>query len=157
MAGSANIEMAVNTPLYEGEVHRIRQALKDIFSNTFETKAGYLNPVEWRPREYNSPPDTVCNWVLDQRDDLSNLSLDSAIDAVTAGMPLQIHSDGGFRDGVGAAAFVVHAHESRTGTITRIGYSGSFMCSARSAFHAEGSALLAAVKLGIEDDGKASQ
>ena len=34
---------------------------------------GLLSPVEQRPREYNSPPDVVRNWILDNKADLAKV------------------------------------------------------------------------------------
>lgn len=97
--------------------------------------------MEWRPREFNAPPDTVCNWVLAAGADVTDLDVDHGVDAVTANRSLQIHCDGGYAHEVGAAAFVVHAHDPVSGLMYRIGYVGVFMQQARSAFHAEITAL----------------
>ena len=58
-----------------------------------------------------------------------------------AGHCLQIHSDGGYTCGAGAAAFVVHAVDVHADLIHRVGYSGVFMSNAHSAFHAEITAI----------------
>ncbi len=53
---------------------------------------------------------------------------------------------GGYQEGVGAAAFVVHAYCPESGAVQRIGYIGTYFPDARSPFHAEVQALLAAVE-----------
>ena len=50
------------------------------------------------------------------------------------GDALQVHCDGGFNNGAGAAAFVVHAVQTVTSSMTRLGYMGTFIPQARSAF-----------------------
>ena len=145
LASLANIEISVVNPLYLTDVHRIRQGLLNIFETVFWPKGSYMNPVDWRPREFNGPPDTIYNWVLDQETDLNHLCHTSAINAIQNGRSIQIHSDGGFKSGRGAASFVVHACDPSTGMMSRLGYSGHYMHAARSAFHAEILALLLAV------------
>ena len=131
--------------LYHGIVQGIRDGLRHAFAYHFELKAGYLNPVEWRPREFNSPPDTICNRVLSRQMDITDLSYEAALAPLRNGCSLQIHCDGGFRGGVGAASFVVHLTEpGRTG-VKRLGYHGVFLPHARSPFHAEIVALHEAV------------
>ena len=145
-AGLANIELSISNPLYESAVHSIRLGLRKVFSDLFRPKGGFLNPVEWRPREFNAPPDTVCNWVLAAGADMTDLDLNLGVDAVVANKSLQIHCDGGYAQSVGAAAFVVHVFDPATGLMDRIGYVGIFMEQARSAFHAEITALDSAQK-----------
>ena len=58
---------------------------------------------------------------------------------------LQIHCDGGYRDGVGAAAYVVHLVEPITGSLHRIGWEAQFLRSVSSSFQAECTAMEMAV------------
>ena len=145
LAGLANIEMISCNVFYDQHVRRIRDGLKHAFANHFAPKAGYLNPVKWRPREFNTPPDTVCNWVLARQSDVAGLPLHFAMELVEAGWSLQVHCDGGYRGGVGAAAFVVHAHCPAESRVKRVGYCGVFLPTARSAFHSEITALTNAI------------
>ena len=91
--------------------------------------------MDWRPREFNSPPDVVCNWVLEEgMIDYDVIDLGFVVDALCQGYCLQVHCDGGYRDGRGAASFVVHRVDPATGVMERIGYNGIFRPTARSAF-----------------------
>ena len=51
LAGLANVELSLSTATYQQSIGRIRHCLRRVFTKTFAPKAGYLNPVEWRPRE----------------------------------------------------------------------------------------------------------
>ena len=135
---------------YRPMVDRIRSGLKDVFNTTIDFKAGYLLPVDWRPREYNSPPDAVCNWVLSSRADMGDMDADMVVAAVRNRQCLQIHCDGGYDGTVGSAAFVVHVVEPRTGNITRAGYRGCFMVFAESSFHAELTAIDNAIQFVLD-------
>ena len=59
MASLANLEMRVHNPLYVESVRVVRDGLRRIFTSFFDAKAGFLNPVEWRPRGFNAPQDVV--------------------------------------------------------------------------------------------------
>ena len=97
--------------------------------------------MDWRPREYNAPPDTVCNWILHDHKDRHAIDVVDVKQAAETGYSLQIHCDGGYKGGVGAAAFVVHAIEVDSGSIHRVGYAGRFIAGAKSPFHTELTAL----------------
>ena len=125
---------------------RIRSGLRVLYDSPFEYKGGYLPPVDWRPREFNSPPDVVCNWVLDGKADLDDLDLGPVVQAISQERCFQVHCDGGYKDGVGAASFVVHAIDPASGVVERLGYRGAFLSRARSAFQAELIALETAVQ-----------
>lgn len=144
VAGLANLEAAVANPIYESAVREIRLGLKSVFQRAFQWKAGFCNPVEWRPREFNSPPDTICHWVLDAGTDVSDLPRGAVLESIRKGQPLQIHCDGGFVDNVGAASFVVHTYDL-TGQIVRLGFMGQYLARARSDFHVEVTALANAI------------
>ena len=107
-------------------------------------EGGLLQSSGVAPREFNSPPDTICYWVLDAGTDLSDLPRDVVMESMRKGQPLQIHCDGGFVDNVGAAAFVVHSYDL-TGQIVRLGFMRQYPARARSAFHAEVIALANAI------------
>ena len=61
----------------------------------------------WRPREYNKLSDRVCNWILKDRANLERIDMERVRLAMQHGACLQISSDGGFKEGVGAAAIAV--------------------------------------------------
>ena len=50
LADLANIRTRVQNEIYRPIIDRIRTNLEIAFSNWFEQKAGYLDPVDWRPR-----------------------------------------------------------------------------------------------------------
>ena len=64
VASLANIESRVSNEFYRPVIERVREGLRVAYSGAFRYKAGHLSPADWRPREFNSPPDVVCNWVL---------------------------------------------------------------------------------------------
>ena len=74
--------------------------------------------------------------------------MDTVCGAVFRGGALQIHCDGGFLDGRGAAVFVVHVHHAGLEGVTRLGYQGVDLPNARSALHSEISALQMATAWG---------
>ena len=137
LAGLANLELKSDCVLYDHLVQHIQEGLGDLLTHYFVPKASFLNPVEWRPREFNTPPDTVCNWVLSRKADLLDLRRNDVTDKAMAGWSLQVHCDGGYRGGAGAAAFVVHSYSPAGGGVERVGYYGAYLPSARSAFQAE--------------------
>ena len=153
LASLANIEMSIGNPVYTQDIHSIRDGLRHFFKTHFDPKGGFLSPVEWRPREFNSPPDTVCHMVADAEPSLVDLDMPSVVQALRQGCSLQIHCDGGFNANRGAASYVVHAIAPHDRGLTRMGYAGLFMDTARSAFHAEVTALATAVKwlVGVAD------
>ena len=74
-------------------------------------------------------------------------------EALRNGHSLQIHCDGGFREGIGAAAFVPHIVEpslASENALTRAGYVGIYLDVCHSAFHAEIVALDAAITFVLE-------
>ena len=74
------------------------------------------------------------------------LSDEDVFEALSKGYSLQIHCDGGFCAGAGAAAFVVHIVEPRSNQISRAGYKGVYLAAAVSAFQAEVTAIDLATK-----------
>ena len=145
VAGLANIETKISNEYYRPVVDRLRSGLKELYTSCFGFKGGFLPPVDWRPREYNGPPDVVCNWILERRSAVEDISETEILDAVRQRDNLQIHCDGGFVAGAGAAAFVIHRVSRRTNTVSRLGHCGVFLQSAESAFHTELSAIESAV------------
>ena len=91
VAGPANIEASISNLLYESYVYSIRLGMKTVFGDVFSPKGGFSNPVEWLPREFNAPPDTVCNWVLAAGADTTGFNLDHAVHTVKASRPVQLH------------------------------------------------------------------
>ena len=58
-----NLEARIVNDHYRPVINRVRGKFADIFTS-FDYKASYFPPLDWRPREYNSPPDVICNWII---------------------------------------------------------------------------------------------
>ena len=143
LAEIANGTVRITNDNYMAPLSRIRTRLKDDFQRSFEYKAGFLEPVDWRSREYNKAADHVCNCVLAGAKDIDTLDTNAAARLIRTAVGLQIYTDGGFIGHVGAAAFVVYGIFDGDGAfqIELIGARGVFIDGSRSAFHAEVSAL----------------
>ena len=76
----------------------------DIFDTGFTSRGGYRSLVTWRPREYNSLADALCNQCMDSKSDIEYLDIDGLVAAMLGECSLQFHSDGGCRPG-GEGAF----------------------------------------------------
>ena len=68
VAGLCNCVSPIRNSYYKPVVDRMRLTLFRIY-HTFEHKAGIFDSHDWRPREFNTPPDVVCNWTLDVQTD----------------------------------------------------------------------------------------
>ena len=94
---------------------------------TFDYKSGFLQAVDWRPREFNSAADLVADHVLDKKTDVQNLDVLDHDDIASSYAALQIFSDGGF-DGkrFGSMAFVIIGYKMLAGRWQRrmLGYCG---------------------------------
>ena len=122
--------------------------MKELFDKTFGFKAEFLWPVDWRPREFNKPPDVLCNIAMNEaKSSCLEPNWDELVQKLHEGNCLQIHCDGGYRekDGTGAAAFVVHMVEPILGSLDRIAWEAQFLRSVSSSFHAECTAMEMAV------------
>ena len=104
--------------------------------------------VEWRPREYNSVADHLCNVTMD-----SGLCIDQSFPdclrrALDRGSNLQIYSDGGFRSpNQAATGWALYECSCEDGCVRfkLLAQGSAALKSCRSSFEAEVLALEAAV------------
>ena len=73
----------------------------------FGDKAGDLDPVDGRPREFNTPADLVADCAIATKSDMDTLRRDEIYRHVQIKGGLQVFTDGGFTGECGAAAFVI--------------------------------------------------
>ena len=149
LADVADGTAAVCNPFYQAPLDRIRQRLFDLYKHTFAYKAGFLDPVDWRPRERNASADYVANHIMSNKCDLNTFDEEIAVGTLWTAVALQIFSDGGFAGGAAAAAVVFVAIQA-VGTSfqnTCLGARGYYLDSCRSAFCAEVLALEHAVEV----------
>ena len=107
LAGILNSELMVTNEFHLPVVSRIRDACYRLYQHYFSHKAGYFPSHDWRPREFNEAPDTICNMVLRRKSNVESLDLNAVAQRISEGSHIQIFSDGGYCHGAGAAAFVV--------------------------------------------------
>ena len=152
VANHMNLEAKVDSDFYEPMITRMRQNVYKAFTETFEYKGGFLSCHEWRPREYNSQADAVCNWVLDERSDMDELDVQIVVSRLASGQMLQVYSDGGFDGVCGAASFVLvfNTFEGGVWHASTGGYRGVYISNARSAYQAELIGADAAISFAIE-------
>ena len=112
-------------------------------SQNFAYKAGFLQPVDWRPREFNKAADLVADHVLDQRSNVCFFDLHSVRRRLGEFMALQFFCDGGHGHGVGSMAFVIVGWRSGESGIQReiLAYEGIYVEISKSAFGSELGAL----------------
>ena len=156
LADLANGVLAIKNDFYKAPVHRIRNRIREIF-DVVQYKGLFLEPVDWRPREYNTAADHIANYILDQGRDETSWEERVVLDNLDNIRGLQIFSDGGYaarggRNKVGAAAvvIVVIPREGGADNAYIAGWAGWFLAHARSAFEAEVIALDKAVELAIK-------
>ena len=115
----------------------------------FEYKCTFLDPVDWRPREFNTAADPVANCVFAAAQNISTLGENELIDNLQGVVGIQVYSDGGYVEGIGAAAFVILLIRDTGEQLAPIlfGARGIMMANAQSAFHAEVAALDAATEI----------
>ena len=152
LACIANGTTGINNNFYNALLDRIRAHIADLYRTAFNYKAGFLDPVEWRPREFNKAADYVANCVLHKNCDVDNITVSAAVGAVTDAIAIQIFSDGGYNFGKGAAAFVVTCvrWDGQQLHSELLGGRGILIKEARSAFHTEVTALDMAVQFMLE-------
>ena len=145
--------LPISNAFYTAPVHRIRNGIKDIF-DIVQYKGTFLEPVDWRPREFNTAADHIANHILDHRRDEAVWKEEVVLERLHDILGLQIFSDGGYaaRDGqerVGAAAvvIVVIPRDGETENAYIAVWAGWYLKNARSAFEAEVVALEKAVGL----------
>ena len=64
VAGLANSTIAVKNDFFDPCVRRIRKRIVQIFHDHCSYKAGFLEPVDWRAREWNAGADYLANHAL---------------------------------------------------------------------------------------------
>ena len=148
LADLANLVALANNAFYMPIITRVRQRLVALY-DVFAYKCKTLNPVEWRPREFNQAADLLADHVLRTGAATADIELNLIQDDLKSTQALQIFSDGGFHNGNGAAAVVLvgHFYDGAEWSRRILGHKGVHMQGARSAFHAEISALDDAVEI----------
>ena len=143
LAAIANGVASVTNEFYRAPLDRIRQRLYLLYHRHFDYKGGFLDPIDWRPREYNTAADHVANCVLAHRIDYDTLRMEDLQASIPHCIGLQVFTDGGYVNGLGAAAAVFNVVSASNGMFhsSLMGVCGQYMSSAQSAFHAEVTAL----------------
>ena len=76
VAAIANGVARISNDFYGSSFDRIRPPLLALYRDTFEYKAKFLDPVDWRPREYNKAADHVANCILEAKCDVQTFTDD---------------------------------------------------------------------------------
>lgn len=144
VAGLTNLEVTRTHCFYLPIVRRVRQRIVGLLKRTFDYKAGILQPVDWRPREFNSAADLVADHVLANKYDVQKITVQDIGGSLREYEALQFFCDGGF-DGsrYGSMAFVLVGFKKIDSCWKRciLGYQGVLVEGARSAFQCELGAL----------------
>ena len=132
-------------------VRSIRTLVGQLFSSRFATKAGFLEPVDWRAREWNKGADFLAGHAISTRSCGGNLGSWSLRNMQGQAFALQFFSDGGYVPGVGGG-FGVQLFAFRImqdGHLERslLGYTFNFDANARSAFDMELQGLRAGLQI----------
>ena len=151
VAGLANATLSIENSTYEALIRRIRVAVAGIYSRRCECKGGFLEPVDWRAREWNRGADFLANHALLTRSSGGTLTPANVREALVGNTALQFFSDGGYVDNVGGSFGVqVLCHSIDEGGHMRrhmIGYLFEFVADARTVFEMELEGLHAALAL----------
>ena len=122
-------------------------------AHTFDYKAGFLQPVDWRPREFNKAADLVADHVLDKRSNISTVNMEDLARHIKEFAALQIFCDGGY-NGIASdsMAFVIVGYQKLGNSWQRriLGCRGLLVEGVLSAFQCEIGALDVAVETAIE-------
>ena len=106
--------------------------------------SGAAEPWQWRPRELNKAPDTICNYIMDHRCNFIAVDLDATRFQVRPN--IYISSDGGCRqkEGISATGWVIRA-AGRTSegkeVILDVARGGTFINRVCSSFQVEAYAM----------------
>ena len=143
LADIANIYVPIDNAFYRPPLERIRRSLRFAYSSCFAYKGHFLDPVDWRAREFNTAADLVADVVMANREAIDTIEVDRVQHLMNKQGALQIFTDGGYKDGVGSAAMLLIHISWDGGELQRqiIGVRGLFLQPAHSSFHAEISAL----------------
>jgi hypothetical protein len=139
----ANITANISNDFYRPAIERIRRNIRSAFQSRFEYKGGFLEPVDWRARDFNTAADLVADHVIANRSGIDTLVLEKLRKCIDEDGAIQVYTDGGFGQGVGSAAMVVISvtWEGAERRRTIIGVKGIFMENAISFFQTEVAAL----------------
>jgi len=151
VAGLANSTVAIINQAYGPIVIRIRRLLSSLY-RICNYKASFMDPVEWRAREWNKGADHLASYCLSAREDGGILTADSFRHALVNSVALQFFTDGGFVRGAGGAVGVqLIAHYWEKGCLQRrmVGCKYMYKMDAVSAFELELLALETALNLTI--------
>ena len=109
VAEIANGTGRITNDRYKAPLSRIQTRLRELYSRRFEYKAGFLDPVDWRPREFNSAADHAANCVIVSGTDIDTTDQQIVRACLDKGIAMQIFYDGEFvsASGRSSAAFVV--------------------------------------------------
>ena len=143
LARLANLEARCANESYKPVVQRIRSRIRKLMSHFFSYKAGFLQLVDWRPREFNEAADLIADRVLNERRHVRNLDLHHIGNRLRDFVALQIYSDGGYANGRGSMAFVIIGWYFEAGGMHRtiLGYDGMYVTDSKSSFCNEIGAL----------------
>ena len=112
-------------------------------TSKFEYKGTFLEPIDWRPREFNTAADHAVNVTLDSG--ASWESIDEALldNALRSRSSLRLCVDGGLRrSGLAGAGFALFAYTGEGGDLYQLlGRQGLHLLDVGSAFEAEALAL----------------
>ena len=139
VAELANSTTAVHNDNYRSAVSRIRRSIGRLYQS-WGYKAEFLEPVDWRAREWNTGADHLAGYGLTVREDGGTLSEERVRSAARGSTALQFFSDGGFVQGVGGAAGVqLLAYYWEEGHLRRsmVGYMYIYKANATSSFEME--------------------
>ena len=138
--GLGNATLAVTNSQYEENVKRIRVNVWKIFGRRCDYKAGFVDPIDWRPREWNVGADHLVKYAIAERGCGGNLSPGTTKAKMADAIGLQFYSDGGFVPGVGGAFGVQlfgHYGDDQHQDRKMLGYVYQFREHAKSAFEME--------------------
>eukprot|EP00973_Karenia_brevis_P040678 5628830-Karenia_brevis.AAC.1 len=149
VAGLANATLAAKNPFYQPCVRRIRGRLAKLYMKHCQYKAGFYDPVDWRPREWNIGADYLANCALQAQTDGGTLTTEVVRQCLQEKRALQFFTDGGFTNQGGAYAvqLVEQVYENGQATRQMLGHWYGFVEHAQSAFQMELLALDKSVEL----------
>ena len=143
LAEVANGKSSVSNEWYRLALDRIRTRLRHLFDAFFEYKGGFLEPVDWRPRECNKVADHVANCVLHHETSFQSLSADCISKRVSKAVGVQVYTDGGLQSGRGSTGIVIMIVDDMGAELKSeiVGYAGQHFHPAHTSCQTEVSAL----------------
>eukprot|EP00959_Pyramimonas_sp_CCMP1952_P191376 4001563-Pyramimonas_sp.AAC.1 len=128
----ANPTVVVSDPFYLPCVRQIRACLADCSTSAFGCKGGYLEPVVWRPREWNTGTYYLVNLAMSAQSNGRGLNADIVRRAIASGETLQMFPGGGHNGEAWASGVQAITHRTRGAHM--IGYVHVYVPDALSAF-----------------------